>query len=121
MTLQEYEIKKRSIEAKKETRLMRRKLRELKKLPKQKMECYKKMSLILMAFFGAIIILLVADVQISLFWLKDTMPLNSLITAISVAVLGELGALMAYCAKSYLSKKEEERINLEKEKMNKEE
>ena len=87
---------------------------------KEKMECYKVMSILLMSFFGMIILILLADVQVSLFWLRETGTLNSLISAISMAVMGELGALMAYCIKAFLSKREE-RINLEKEKIKKEE
>lgn len=99
--------------------LMKQELKEEKakyKKPRPKMETSKIMAISLMSIMLFLLFLIIGATLYASFVLQATYLLQYLITGVVAVEIGELAVFATYCAKAFLSKKEEEQVKLEKEK-----
>lgn len=116
----EYKVKRNKIEQKGQEILWKRELKELKKSyrkPKKHIQTTK--------IFAFLIILIIMANSIWIEWsalqlMKSSFNLEALSTLITIGIGSSFAMVLEfgiYCCKSYLESKEQERINLEREKI----
>lgn len=100
--------------------LMKQEIRQEKEKYQQPMETYKKMSFWLMKGIAINGLAVELYSMFAMIFLKDLSALGSLVAAVIATPVAELIVLSVYCIKSFMSKREEENLIFERDKMNRE-